>query len=86
MPIFFFSTTINNRTHAHDEPLDLADVGAAWTEATIACGEIMKEIDGNFSAPGEWRMDVQDEARRALFSLRVVAEVHQSDVKLTSRK
>jgi hypothetical protein len=76
MPRYFISTTIKGRTHEHEEPLEVADDHAAWTEATTACGEIMKEMDGDFSAPGEWRIDVKDEARRPLYSLRVIAEVH----------
>jgi hypothetical protein len=81
MPHYYFSTSIDGRESTQGNLLDLPDMRAAWIEATVACGEIMKEIDGDFSAPGELRLDVHDEARRPLFSLRVNSEVHQDHVK-----
>jgi len=81
MPHYFFSTSIDGRASAQGDPLDLPDTRAAWMEATVACGEIMKEIDGQFSAPGELRLDVLDATRRPLFSLRVSSEIHQEQVK-----
>ncbi|MET0970966.1 MAG: hypothetical protein ABWY18_17340 [Tardiphaga sp.] len=81
MPHFYFSTSIDGRAGSQSDPLDLPDTRAAWMEATVACGEIMKEIDGDFSAPGELRLDVSDETRQPLFSLRVNSEVHQDRVK-----
>jgi hypothetical protein len=86
MPHYYFSTSIDGRPTLQGDPLDLPDTRAAWMEATVACGEIMKEIDGDFSAPGELRLDVSDEARTLLFSLQVTSEVHQDRVKRDLQK
>lgn len=86
MPHYYFSVSVNGRPGEQADPLDLPDTRAAWAEATITCGELMKEIDGNFSAPGELRLDVSDKDRRPLFSLRVNSEVHQQQVKQALQK
>jgi hypothetical protein len=79
MPLYFISTTIGNESNIREEPLDLPDDSAAWSEATTACGEIMKDLDGRFPLPGEWRLDVRNERAKPLFSLRILAEKHSPD-------
>jgi hypothetical protein len=46
-------------------------------EAIQSTGELLRELNLPLQAGAEWRMEVADEARKPLFSLRVVAESHE---------
>jgi hypothetical protein len=76
MPRYYFSTTHGDQHIQTDEEIELADDRAAWTEATIACGEILKDIDGKLKPNHEWRMDVNDEHHHLIFSLRLIPEAY----------
>jgi uncharacterized protein DUF6894 len=55
---------------------DLSDDEAAWEEATSACGETIKELDGDLKAGPEWRMEVTKESGAVLYRLRFSAEAY----------
>jgi hypothetical protein len=71
--------------HIHDgvdrpdpEGTEFPDLHAAWSEAVRACGEMLREIDGELDRNTEWRMDVTDEAGQALLTLRFTGTDHAS--------
>ena len=68
MPRYYFH--IRHRTLALDnEGIVLADDAAAWEQATTACGEMLRDLDGALKRGPEWRMEVVDEADRHLFTV-----------------
>jgi hypothetical protein len=78
LPRYFFSTTHEEQHHDHEEPVDLPDDRAAWSEATIACGEILRDIDGKLKPEQRWRMDVNNEDHELIFSLWLIPEVYKT--------
>jgi hypothetical protein len=46
-------------------------------EVTKSTGELLRELNSPIEAGSEWRMEVADETRRPLLSLRVIAELHE---------
>ena len=74
MPLYQFSTTHGNTVFDTGDALELKDDAAAWEEATVACGEILKGLDGSLSPDREWRMDVKDETGVKVFTLRLLSE------------
>jgi hypothetical protein len=77
MPKFFFSVSHGDRRSLSEEAIDLDDERAAWKEATTACGEILRDLDGKLRPNEEWRMDVNNENQELIFSLRLIPEVYQ---------
>ena len=77
MPKYFFVIRHGDRTSDHSDGLEFADIGAVQLEATKSTGEILRDSDQPIEAGSEWRMEVADEARKPLFSLRVTAELHE---------
>ncbi len=75
MSRFFFHTSYKQFS-ADDEGVELADRRAAWKQATIAAGQILRDIDGELTPGREWRMDVTDDKRNILFSLKFSAEAY----------
>jgi hypothetical protein len=59
------------------ESIELKDDHAAWEEATVACAEILKDMDGQLMKSGEWRMEVFDAFRKPLYTLRLIPEAHK---------
>ncbi len=69
--------------HIHDgvsepdlEGLELPSKHAAWSEAVRACGEMLKDIDGQLPAGREWMMEVTDGRGQTVFTLRFVGSEH----------
>ncbi len=76
MPRYFFSVSNGERTTLHSDGIELPDIPAVWIEATKSTGELLRDLDHAIQAGTELRMDVADEARKPLFTLRVIAETH----------
>jgi hypothetical protein len=63
---------------SHDsDGIEFPDVGAVQLEAIKSTGEILRDLDYPIEAGSEWRMEVVDEARKPLFSLRVITELYE---------
>ena len=77
MPKYFFIVRHDDRVSHHSDAIDLPDLGAVLEEVTKSTGELLRELDCPIAAGSEWRMEVADESRKPLFSLRVIAELHQ---------
>jgi len=68
MPRFYFEVSRGETLKEKNDGIDLPDAHAAWIEATVACGEIIRDLDGQLK-PGEtWKMVVRD-AEDDLYSL-----------------
>ena len=70
MPRYFFDV--------HQLPPGRDDIGedlpsdeAAWHEATRFAGELFKDIDGKLKPGQDWALDVTDNERTPLFTIRV---------------
>jgi hypothetical protein len=66
-----------NRSDEADRDSDgltFLDHQAAWEEATMACGEMIRTIDGPLPPGASWRMEVIDETGKLIYRLRLVAE------------
>jgi len=77
MPKYFFVVRHGDRTPDHSDAIEFSDIGAVQLEAIRSTGEILRELNYPMEAGSEWRMEVADEARKPLFSLRVIAELHE---------
>jgi hypothetical protein len=77
MPRYYFITSHNDEPTDLPDAIDLPNVESAWHEATKAAGEILKDIDGNLRPGTEWSIQVQDESRKPVRTLRVIAEAHK---------
>jgi Domain of unknown function (DUF6894) len=77
MPRYFFSFSNGERTTHHSDGIDLPDLPSVWIEATKSTGELLRDMDQAIHAGTELRMDVANEARKPIFSLRVIAESHE---------
>ena len=77
MPKYFFVVRHGDRTSDRSDGLEFADIGAVQLEAIKSTGEILRDSDQPIEAGSEWRMEVADEARKPLFSLRVITELYE---------
>ena len=69
MPRYFFRLLNGLNTELKNEGLNLPDKHAAWVEATTACGELLKDLDGNLKPGDKWQMQVKDETGRDVYEL-----------------
>ena len=76
MPLYYFVVTLNEKTNEPVEPVELPGMGAAWEEATTAAGEIIRDCDGSLSVNGKWQIEIQDESRKPLRTIRLVTTTH----------
>ena len=74
MPRYFFHLNRNDKAGLDNDGLIFLDHQAAWEEATMACGEMIRTIDGHLQPGAGWRMEVTDEAGRLIYRLRFIAE------------
>ena len=77
MPKYFFVVRHGNRTSDHSDGIEFPDIDAVQLEAIKSTGEILRDLNYPIEAGSEWRMEVADETRKPLFSLRVIAELHE---------
>jgi hypothetical protein len=55
--------------------LELVDNASAWEEATTACGEKLREMDGSLRPGDGWKMEVTDADGKAIFALKFSTEI-----------
>jgi uncharacterized protein DUF6894 len=68
---FVAVTTFRNNSDA----VELPDIGAVLEEATKSTGELLRELAHPIEPGTEWRMEVANETRQPLLSLRIIAEL-----------
>jgi hypothetical protein len=77
MPLYFFNFSrapTREPRPFKNEGLELVDDAAAWEEATTACGEKLRELDGGLRPGDGWEMDVTDANGKAIFALKFTTE------------
>jgi hypothetical protein len=77
MPLYFFNFSrapTREPRPFKNEGLELVDDDAAWEEATTACGEKLREMDGSLRPGDGWNMEVTDVGGKAIFALRFTTE------------
>jgi hypothetical protein len=74
MPKYFFCVRHGDRTSHHSDGIEFPDIGAVQLEATRSAGEILRDP---IETGAELRMEISDEARKPLFTLRVITESHE---------
>jgi hypothetical protein len=77
MPLYFFNFSRASKLEPspfRNEGLELVDNDAAWEEATTACGEKLREMDGSLRPGDGWEMEVTDAGGKAIFALRFTTE------------
>jgi hypothetical protein len=72
MPRYFYDVN-GSGIRGSEEGEILANDEAAWHEATLVAGEIFKDIDGNFRPGQEWTLEVLNEHRNPIYSIRVMS-------------
>ena len=77
MPKYFFVARHGDETPHNSDGIEFPDIGAVQLEAIKSTGEILRDLDYPIEAGSEWRMEVADEARKPLFSLRVITELYE---------
>jgi hypothetical protein len=77
MPKYFFSVRHGDHTSEHEDGLDFPDIAVVQVEAIKSTGEILRDLDHALEAGSELRVEVADEARKPIFCLRVIAELHE---------
>jgi hypothetical protein len=73
MPKYFFNVH-HERSHFDLEGEELPDRQAAWHEATISAGHIIRDINSRLQPGQEWRLEVTDEFANPLYTIHVNAE------------
>jgi hypothetical protein len=69
MPRYFFTVLDGHKSTLKNEGLDLPDNDAAWVEATTACGELLRNLNGRLRPGDHWSMRVKDEVGTDLYVL-----------------
>ncbi|HEY3796593.1 MAG TPA: hypothetical protein VGM09_32635 [Bradyrhizobium sp.] len=69
MPRFYFHISHGDGSKIRNEGIELPDADAAWVEATTACGEIIRDLNGALKPGDAWRMIVKDETGAEMFHL-----------------
>jgi hypothetical protein len=69
MPRYFFTIVDGRRAALKNDGLELTDHEAAWSEATSACGELLRDLDGRLRPGDHWSMQVKDERGRDIYLL-----------------
>jgi len=60
--------------HQDEEGSEHASQHDAWIEATEACGQMMRDLDGALKIGPEWRMEVTNQSGEVVFVLKFSAE------------
>jgi hypothetical protein len=51
-----------------------SDKAAAWREASMSCGEIIREMDGKIEPGCSWQMEVADHTGQPIYRFTFTAE------------
>lgn len=73
MPRYFFHVH-HDGVQQDEAGLELPDRAAAWEEATRACGEMIRDLDGTLHVGSDWTMLVADGDDNTLFTIHFGAQ------------
>jgi hypothetical protein len=74
MPIYYFKVKHSGKSFVDDEGLSFNNMDEAWEEATVAAGQLIKDLDGELVAGTICSIEVQDEAHRPIRKLNIIIE------------
>jgi hypothetical protein len=74
VPFYSFQVIRNGDPSPVADSLELTDSDAAWEEGTVACGEMIRSIDGRFTPGSIWMMEVFDGDNRMIYRFKFTAE------------
>ena len=69
MSRFYFIVVDGRNSELQNEGLELPDKNAAWVEATTACGELLRDLDGRLNPGDQWSMKVKDASGADIYLL-----------------
>lgn len=75
MPRYFFHMNRNDEANFDTEGLTFLNHEGACEEATKACGEMIRSIDGHLQPGAGWQIDVTDEAGKLIYRLRLISDI-----------
>ncbi len=73
MPVYLFRMR-HDQEGIEPAHVTLPDAHAAWAQAITACGEMLRDLDGELVPRVPWEMEVTDEAGSPIFVFRFCAE------------
>ena len=71
MPRYLFKAFATRSPPPDVQGEDLPDDEAAWREATLYAGQLLKEGGGRLRPGQEWALEVADEAGKAIFNIHI---------------
>jgi hypothetical protein len=71
---YFFHIVLNGSPSGQSDGLLFPDKAAAWREASMSCGEIIREMDGKIKPGCNWQMEVSDHTGQAIYRFTFTAE------------
>jgi hypothetical protein len=74
MPEYRFSITHNGEPENPPHSIDFTNDKGAWEEATIAAGQMLRDLDGNLKPGADWAIEVRRAAGDLVFRVRITAE------------
>jgi hypothetical protein len=69
MQRFFFVVVDGRNMEVQNDGLELPNREAAWVEATTACGELLRDLDGKLRPGDQWCMKVRDASGADIYLL-----------------
>lgn len=73
MPLYFFH--VHYKDHHRDmEGVELKSDQEAWEQATRACGEMLKDLNGDLEPGPEWKLEVTDDQARPVLAVHFFGE------------
>jgi hypothetical protein len=70
MPRYYFHVAYGDTTKIINEGLELVNKEDAWIEATTACGELIRDLDGELKPGDAWSMTVKDDSGAPVYELK----------------
>jgi hypothetical protein len=78
MPMYFFVIKRDRKSPTANFPgLELADMDAAWEEATKTAGEMIRDLDGAFKPGSELSIEIRNASHKLLRTVTLVAASHE---------
>jgi hypothetical protein len=73
MPVYFLNVR-NIPTELDEVGDDFPNEEAAWREATLLAGAILKDVDGGIRPGDEWSLTVTDQHRTPVFEIGITTK------------
>jgi uncharacterized protein DUF6894 len=74
MPRYYFHVAYGDSAKIINEGLELGNKEDAWIEATTACGELLRDMDGKLKPGDAWSMTVKDDSGASVYELKFLTK------------